>query len=162
MPRTKFQEVVFAALMCFFMVLAMELYNTAFRFGGMSNARWSPAAVTAVIQILLVMLPICFVMSFFFLDPLAQRIAFAQVTPGADKPILVTLVRAGVTVALMCPTMSFWAALLFSGLNAEFLSVWLQTIVRNFPMALCWQVFFCGPLVRWLFRTLFRKQLQAA
>ena len=119
MPRTKFQEVVFAALMCFFMVLAMELYNTAFRFGGMSNACWIPALME-----LRIMLPICFVMSFFFLDPLAQRIAFAQVSPGVDN--------------------------------------WLQTIVRNFPMALCWQVFFCGPLVRRLFRTLFRKQLQAA
>ena len=43
MPRTKFQEVVFAALLCFFMVLAMELYNTAFRLGGMSNACWIPA-----------------------------------------------------------------------------------------------------------------------
>ena len=142
MPRTKFQEVVFAALMCFFMVLAMELY-------------------TALME-LRIMLPICFVMSFFFLDPLAQRIAFAQVAPGVDKPILVTLARAGVTVALMCPTMSLWATVLFSGFSAEFLSVWLQTIVRNFPMALCWQVFFCGPLVRRLFRTLFRRQLQAA
>ena len=79
-----------------------------------------------------------------------------------DKPILVTLVRAGVTVALMCPAMSLWATVLFSGFSAEFLSVWLQTIVRNFPMALCWQVFFCGPLVRRLFRALFRRQLQAA
>ena len=64
MPRTKFQEVVFAALMCFFMVLAMELYNTAFRFGGMSNACWIPALME-----LRIMLPICFVMSFFFMDP---------------------------------------------------------------------------------------------
>ena len=64
MPRTKFQEVVFAALMCFFMVLAMELYNTAFRLGGMSNACWLPALLE-----LRIMLPICFVMSFFFLDP---------------------------------------------------------------------------------------------
>ena len=143
MPRTRFQEVVFAALMCFFMVLAMELYNTAFRLGGMSNACWLPALLE-----LRIMLPICFVMS-------------AQVAPGVDKPILVTLVRAGVTVALMCPTMSLWATVLFSGFSAEFLSVWLQTIVRNFPMALCWQVFFCGPLVRRLFRALFRRQLQA-
>ena len=142
MPRT-----MFAALMCFFMVLAMELYNTAFRLGGMSNACWLPALLE-----LRIMLPICFVMSFFFLDPLAQRIAFAQVAPGVDKPI---------TVALMCPTMSLWATVLFSGFSAEFLSVWLQTIVRNFPMALCWQVFFCGPLVRRLFRALFRRQLQA-
>ena len=154
MPRTKFQEVVFAALMCFFMVLAMELYNTAFRLGGMSNACWIPALME-----LRIMLPICFVMSFFFLDPLAQRIAFAQVTPGVDKPILVTLVRAGVTVALMCPAMSLIATLLFKGgIQPGVLSTWIQTTFLNFPMALIWQFFFAGPLVRRIFGLLFREK----
>ena len=148
MPRTKFQEVVFAALMCFFMVLAMELYNTAFRFGGMSNACWIPALME-----LRIMLPICFVMSFFFLDPLAQRIAFAQVAPGVDKPILVTLVRAGVTVALMCPTMSLIATLLF---KEPSFGTWVHTWGCNMPMALIWQLLYCGPLCRFLFRLLFR------
>lgn len=157
MPRTKFQEVVFALLMCFFMVLAMEVYNTAFRLGGMSNTCWLPA-----LWEMRMMLPTCFIMSFFFMDPLAQKLTFAQLTPGEDRPILVILVRSGITVALMCPTMSFWATVFFSGFHAEFVSVWLQTLARNFPMALCWQVFFCGPLVRRLFRTLFRRQLQAA
>lgn len=157
MPKTKFQEVVFAVLMCFFMVLAMELYNTAFRLGGMSNACFLPACME-----MRFMLPICFVMSFFLMDPLARRLAFRQVTPGKDLPIVITLVRAGITVALMCPAMSLWATLLFSGLHGEFLSVWLETVVRNFPMALCWQVFFCGPLVRGIFRALFRRQLQPA
>lgn len=157
MPRTKFQEVVFAVLMCVFMVLAMEVYNTACLQGGMSNACWVPALLE-----MRIMLPICFLMSFFIMDPLAQKLAFTQVTPGVDKPILVVLVRGGITVALMCPTMSLWATILFSGFTPEFFSVWLQTIARNFPMALCWQIFFCGPLVRKLFRTLFRRQLQAA
>lgn len=78
-----------------------------------------------------------------------------------DKPVLVTVVRAGVTVCLMCPTMSFWATLIFHGISSEFVSTWLQTIVCNFPMALCWQVFFCGPLVRKIFRLIFHRQLQA-
>ena len=38
MPKTKFQEVVFGLLMTFFMVFAMELYNTSLRLGGMTNA----------------------------------------------------------------------------------------------------------------------------
>lgn len=157
MPRTKFQKVVFAVLMCVFMVLAMEVYNTAYLQGGMSNACWIPALLE-----MRIMLPICFLMSFFIMDPLAQKLSFTQVTPGVDKPILVILVRGGITVALMCPTMSLWATILFSGFTPEILSTWLQTIARNFPMALCWQIFFCGPLVRRLFRTLFRRQLQAA
>ena len=37
---------------------------------------------------------------------------------------------------------------------------WIQTWGMNMPMALIWQMFYCGPLVRLIFRTLFRKQLQ--
>lgn len=29
---------------------------------------------------------------------------------------------------------------------------WLQTAVRNFPMALFWQLFYAGPSVRFVFR----------
>lgn len=38
MPRTKLQEIVYAVLMTLFMVLAIELYNTRLRIGGMTNA----------------------------------------------------------------------------------------------------------------------------
>lgn len=34
MPKTKLQEIVYAVLMTFFMVLAMEFYNTGLRMGG--------------------------------------------------------------------------------------------------------------------------------
>ena len=155
MPKTKVQEVVFALLMSLGMVFAMELYNTALRMGGLSAA-----CLPSVLEELPVMLPLCFVTSFFLMDPLAQRLAFAQVTPGTDSPILVTLVRSGITVALMCPAMSLWAALIFHGVSGETCFVWVQTLARNFPMALCWQIFFCGPLVRKVFRTVFRRQLQ--
>jgi hypothetical protein len=82
------------------------------------------------------------------------------VTPGKDNPLLVTVAVAGCTVFLMCPIMSFWATLIFkyNGLKT-LLAVYLQTLVCNFPMALLWQVFFAGPFVRWLFRTIFKKQL---
>lgn len=38
---------------------------------------------------------------------------------------------------------------------------YLYTWGCNFPMALCWQMFYCGPLSRFIFRAIFRKQLQA-
>ena len=156
MPKTKFQEFVYALLMTFFMVLAMEFYNTGLRLGQMTNAGFLMA-----FSELYIMVPICFVMGYFFMDRLAPKIAFSLVTPGKDPQILCTVVRAAVTVCLMCPTMSFWATLIFKHPGTEFIAVWLQTVVLNFPMALCWQVFFCGPLVRFLFRTLFKKQLAA-
>jgi len=156
MPQNKFQEVVYGLLMTFFMVLAMELYNTALRTGGMSNACFAYALAE-----MRIMFPICFVMGFFGVDRLAPRLAFRMAKPGEDNPLLVTVVRACTTVAMMCPVMSFWATLIFKNPGREFFAVWLHTLACNFPMALCWQVFYCGPLVRWLFRALFVRRSSA-
>lgn len=38
MPKTKPEELVYGLLMTLFMVLAMELYNTGLRMGGLTNA----------------------------------------------------------------------------------------------------------------------------
>ena len=43
------------------------------------------------------------------------------------------------------------ATILFKDAGAEFVAVWLQTTAFNFPMALCWQIFVAGPLVRNVF-----------
>ena len=115
MPKNKFQEVVFTILMCLFMVIAMELYNASLIRGGLSGA-----CVPQALLEMRFMLPLCFVTSFFLMDPLAQKIAFSQVTPGVDHPLFVTLVRSGVTVSLMCPAMSFWATLIFHGISWSF------------------------------------------
>lgn len=152
MPRTKFQEFIYGVLMTFFMVLAMELYNTGLRMHGLTNA-----GILLALKEMLVIFPVCFVMGFFFIDRIAPRIAFSLVTPGVDRPVFVTLARASVTVAFMCPIMSFWATLIFKRPGIEFIPVWLQTFACNFPMAFFWQVFFCGPLVRRLFGLLFGK-----
>ena len=151
MPKTKFQEFVFGVMMTFFMVLAMELYNTGMRMGVMTNTCFYPA-----ISEMKIMFPICFVMGFFIIDRITPKITFKMAVPGRDNPLFVTIVRASVTVAFMCPIMSFWATLIFKKPGIEFVPVWLQTIVMNFPMAFFWQIFFCGPLVRWLFRHIFR------
>ena len=69
------------------------------------------------------------------------------VTPGVDKPIMLILAISSITVCLMCPTMSFFATLLFKSAGKEFIAVWFQTTALNFPMAFFWQIFFAGPLV---------------
>ena len=75
-------------------------------------------------------------------------------------PLLwVILIRSSLTVCLMCPTMSFVATLLFKDYGqAGLLGTWLKVSALNFPMALAWQIFFGGPLVRWIFRLIFEKK----
>ena len=153
MPKTKLENVIFTLLMAFVMVYAMICYNISLNVGGMSNQVFVMAFGEIVI-----MWPVAFILEFFVVERLSQKLAFRLVTPGVDKPVFVILAISCMIVCLMCPMMSLVATILFKNPVA----VWLQTAVMNFPMALCWQVFFAGPLVRLVFRVLFRRGEKAA
>ena len=67
------------------------------------------------------------------------------------------------TVLVMCPTMSMVAAILFNVILAgnpvsQLAAIWVGTLIKNFPMALLWNLFAAGPLSRLLFRCLFRRK----
>ena len=148
MPKTAGQKLLFGLLMSCFMVLAMELYNTGLRHGGLTNA-----GMLEALGELPLMLLICFLTSTLVGDPLASRLA-ARLAVPREWPLAAVLARSCMTVCVMCPAMSLWATLLFQRPGLELIPAWLQTVVKNFPMAFFWQIFFCGPLVRKIFRLL--------
>jgi hypothetical protein len=154
MPKTKFQNVIFTLIMAFVMVYVMICYNISLNKGGMSNEVFLLA-----FHELIIMWPVAFVLEMFVVERLAQKLAFRIVTPGQDKPIFITLAISSMIVCLMCPMMSLVATILFKNAGKEFVAVWLQTTALNFPVAFFWQIFFAGPLVRLIFRTIFKKQL---
>ena len=98
-----------------------------------------------------IMWPIACILEYFVVEKLSTKLAFRIVTPQ-DKPIFITLAISSMIVCLMCPTMSFIATLLFMNPGKEIIALWLQKWAQNFPMALCWQIFFAGPGVRNFFR----------
>ena len=68
------------------------------------------------------------------------------------------------TVGLMCPAMSFIAAFLYypyyEGFNIfTLLANWLKLVCFNFPFAFFTQLFFIQPLIRTVFKLLFRKDI---
>ena len=156
MPKTKFQDFIFTIIMVTFMVYTMVCYNVAVNMGGLTNQTF----VVALGE-LPIMVAIAFIFEFFLIGKLAQKLAFKFVNPKKDKPIFVTLAISTMTVCLMCPIMSFFGSVLFSydGMS-NVISRWLQISVLNFPMALCWQLFYAGPFVRFVFRKIFAKQLE--
>lgn len=88
--------------------------------------------------------------------PLSKKLAFRIVDPQKHAPIIVTLAVSAITVCFMCPAMSLMAALIIKQPEAaDFFAAWEQTTAMNFPMALCWQIFYAGPLVRLIFRAIF-------
>lgn len=150
MPKTKFQNIVFTIIMAVIMVYGMIVYNVALNTGGVTNQTFILA-----LHELYIMAPIAFVLEFFIVEKLATKLAFTFMRP-TDRPQFITYAISTMIVCIMCPTMSLIATLLF---KAPSLGAWVQTFGMNMPMALIWQLLFCGPLVRLIFRTLFHKQL---
>ena len=133
MPKTKFQNVVFTLMMSFLMVYAMICYNISMNIGGMTNQVFLMA-----FHEMIIMWPAAFILEFFL--------------------VVITLAISIMIIAIMCPIMSFIATLLFKNAGKEFVAVWLQTTFLNFPVAFFWQLMYCGPFIRFLFRKLFPEK----
>lgn len=153
MPRTILQKVVFTFIMATIMVYGMIVYNVALNTGGVHNETFLLA-----LRELPIMMPIAFVLEFFVVEKLATRLAFSFMRP-TDRPQFITYAISLMIVCIMCPTMSLIATLLF---KQPSFGTWIHTFGCNLPMALLWQMLYCGPLTRLIFRLLFRRQLQSA
>ena len=154
MPKTKFQDIIFTIMMFLVMVYAMVVYNISLDMGKLTNQVFLMAFAELPIMGI-----VGFILEMFIAGPLSKKLAFRIVNPAENKLIFVILAISAFTVCLMCPMMSLVATILFKGgLHPELLSSWLQTTALNFPMALCWQIFCAGPLVRCIFRVLFPEK----
>lgn len=74
----------------------------------------------------------------------------------------VILAITAVTIRLMRPTMSLAATIIYDGVDAQFVSNWLQKIYHNFPFAFFTRIFLIGPIVRLVFLKTFRRSVAAA
>ena len=154
MPKNKFQEVIFTIIMVFFMVYAMICYNISLNIGGMSNEVFLSA-----FHELVIMGPIAFILDFFIVSKLAFMCAARMVDFRNSHPFSKILAISVASVAFMCPLMSLVATILFK--DTKTFGTWVQTWGMNFPMAIFYQMFYCGPLVRLIFRTIFREKKTA-
>ena len=152
MPRTKFQKLIFALLTIIITVPLFACYNLAIQMGGMSNQVFISA-----MKVVPVIFVIAFILEVFIAEPLSMKIAFSIVNPREDKPYIVTTAIICSTVVLMCPMMSLATAILFHGFTVELISQWAQNIVLNFPFAFFAELFFIQPIVRFIFRAIFKN-----
>ena len=150
MPKTKFQDAVFTIIMATIMVYGMVVYNVALNTGGVSGQTFILA-----LHELPIMVPIAFILEFFIVEKIAARLAFTVMTPE-DKPQFITYAISICICCIMCPIMSLIAMILFK--DTKDFPTWIQTWGMNFPMAILYQMFYCGPLVRLIFRAIFREK----
>lgn len=150
MPKNKFQDAVFTAIMATIMVYGMIVYNVALNTGGVTGATFLMA-----LHEMPIMVPIAFVLEFFVVGKLARMLAFTVMRKD-DRPQFITYAISICICCIMCPVMSLIATLLFK--DTKTFGTWIQTWAMNFPMAIMYQLFYCGPLVRLIFRCIFREK----
>lgn len=99
-------------------------------------------------------------------SPLSFKLACRVFNPQKNHPMLFETAIICATVGIMCPSMSFLAAWFYypyaSGFNIlTLLANWLKLVCFNFPFAYFTQLFFIQPAVRVIFKTVFRKDIEA-
>ena len=156
MPKTKFEDAIYTIIMATIMVYGMIVYNVALNTGGVSGQTFLLATHEMII-----MVPVAFVLEFAFVDKLAHMLAFRIVTPQ-DRPIFITLAISSMIVCIMCPCMSLVATILFKKAGSNVIATWCQTTFMNFPVAFFWQIFYCGPFIRLIFRKMFPEKENVA
>ena len=166
MPKTKKQQLVYTLLTILITVPCFVFYCSAYEAGGFS---------VEVIQNSWYYIPIELVLAFICQelvgDPMAHKLLQKHVNPKEHSPLIVKVAMVCFTASVMCPLMSLLATILYDGIIAvgmnggplsnfltNFIPLWCQKVVINFPFALLIQLFIIQPLVRKIFATYFKYQ----
>lgn len=99
-------------------------------------------------------------------SPCSFKLASRVFDPRKNHPMIFETAIICATVGLMCPAMSFLAAWFYYPYASGFdiftlLANWLKLVCFNFPFAYFTQLFFIQPFVRVVFKTVFRKDIEA-
>ena len=179
MPKNQFQRMVFAFITVVITVHAYVFYSLYVVNGGALRELTGAGNVLDAIRQqggvymlgrylpiwAVVLVEFCFAYGLEILmgSPCSFKLAARVFDPRETHPVLFESAIICTTVGLMCPAMSFIAAWLYypyyEGFHlAALLANWLKLICLNFPFAFFSQMFFIQPLVRTVFRTLFRQK----
>lgn len=167
MIKTKSQGIIFGIIMSYTMAYGMEVYNMAIKLGfdlqvggfsTMTNIVFWEAFKEALYMGLFV-----FLFSNLWGNRFGAAFAARHSDPERDNPYFCRLLRQGGTVAVMCPTMSLVASILFNIILGgaplvQLPAIWVGTVLKNFPMAFLWNFFAAAPFSHWLFGRLFPAQ----
>jgi len=147
MGNTVFQKRVFTALMCFFMVLGMTAYNIALHEG------LSAHLFASLVKEIWLVFAVALVLDMFVVGPLAKAFVFGVLKPA--KKVFAILAIGTSMVVCMVTLMSAFGSVMGHGLTAGAIEAYPLTWVRNFVVALPYNILIVSPVVRALFVRLF-------
>ena len=180
MPQNQFQRTIFALLTVIVTVHAYVFYSLYVVNGNILMEINGASGVIEAIHkqggvymfgtylpiwaVILVEFIFAFTLELIMGSPCSFKLAGKVFSPAKDHPMLFETAIICATVGLMCPTMSLIAAFLYYPYYAGFnfitlIANWLKLVCFNFPFAYFSQLFFIQPLIRTVFKFLFRKAL---
>lgn len=181
MPRNFSQKLVFALLTVLITVHAYVFYSLYVVNGDLfMSLTGAPSVLSAIdamggVSLLGHAVPIWAVVLVEFIlaitleltvgSPASLCLACRVFDPRSTHPVLFETAIICATVGIMCPAMSFIASFLYYPWYAGFhvltlLANFFELVCLNLPFAFFSQLFFIQPLVRTLFKVLFRRDLQ--
>ena len=116
--------------------------------------------------VVLIEFVLAYTLEIFVGSPQSFKIACHYFNPQKNHPFIFETMIISATVLVMCPLMSFIAAILyypysFMEFNViHFLAEWLKLVCFNFPFAFFSQLFFIQPIVRTVLRQYSRRTLK--
>ncbi|MCM1227438.1 MAG: hypothetical protein NC320_08445 [Clostridium sp.] len=181
MPRNQFQRSIFALLTVIVTVHAYVFYSL-YVINGSTFLALNPDASgvldaigkmggvymcghsVPIWTVILVEFVLAFALESFMGSPCSFKLACKVFDPRETHPVLFETAIICATVGLMCPAMSLIASFLYypyyEGFNIlTLLANWIKLVCYNFPFAFFSQLFFIQPLIRTVFKFLFRKDI---
>lgn len=180
MPRNQFQRVIFALLTVIVTVHGYVFYSLYVVNGATLKALAGTTSVLEAINmqggvymvgrflpiwcVVLVEFCLALCLEIFMGSPCSFKLASRVFDPRRNHPMIFESAIICATVGLMCPAMSLIASALYypyyEGFHIfTFLANWVKLVCFNFPFAFFSQLFFIQPLVRTVFKVLFRKDI---
>ena len=182
MPRNQFQRMIFALITVVITVHAYVFYSLYVVNGSILMSVTGASSVLEAIRTqggvymfgrmlpiwAVILIEFCFAYTLENVvgSPASFHLASKVFDLRTTDPVLFETAIICATVGIMCPAMSFIAAFLYYPYYAGFnlwtlLANWLKLVCFNFPFAFFTQLFFIQPLVRTVFKVLFRRDIAA-
>ena len=156
MPQTKFQNFVFTLMTAILMAYLIIVYNVAISSNdGLVNQTFLIALKEFRIEVIIV-----FFLAYFIASPIAKKLAFRIVDPKKDNKMLIILSIQTFTVLVMVALMSIYALFIQHLVNSNVICNYITLFIKNFIMVYPLQIFFVGPVVRNVFRIIFKSNIK--
>lgn len=178
MPKNQFERMIFAFLTVLVTVHAYVFYSLYVINGNTFMAVTGESSVLGAINamggvsvlgtpvpiwaVVLIEFALAYSLEVLMGSPCSFKLASKIFDPAETHPVIFETAIICATVGLMCPAMSFLAAWLYYPYAAGFnvltlLANWVKLVCFNFPFAFFSQLFFIQPLIRTVFKCLFRR-----